>query len=169
MKTIKWSLFILGFSMTSYGQSLHLRMYDNTDKYFSLSAIRNFTVNENSMNIKLKDGNIAEYALNTIKFFNYDLNALAVEPRVTDSQQNIHIYPNPTNEEITVSMASSIDKTYVITIFQSTGEEVFRKEIVSINKGIFSEKISLREFNSGVYFVQIQDQKSLVTKKIIKN
>ncbi len=160
---------MLGFSITSYGQSIHLRMNDNTDKYISLSAIRNFTVNENSMNIKLKDGNIVEYALNMVKFFNYDLNALAVESRVTDSEQNIHIYPNPTNEDITVSMASSIDKDYVITIFQSTGEQVFRKEIVSIDKGIYSEEISLKEFNSGVYFVKIQDQKSLVTKKIIKN
>ncbi len=169
MKTIKWSLFMLGFSMTSFGQSLHLRMNDNTDKYFSLSAIRNFAVNENSMNIKLKDGNIAEYALNTIKFFNYDLNALAVEQRVADSEQNIHIYPNPTNEEITVSMASCIDKPYVITILQSTGEQVYRKEIKPKYNGIYLEKFSLREFNSGVYFVQIQDQKALVTKRIIKN
>ena len=169
MKTIKWSLFMLGFSMTTYGQSLHLRMNDNTDKYFSLFAIRNFDVNENTMNIKLKDGNIAEYALKTIKFFNYDLNTLAVEPGVLDSEQNIHIYPNPTNEEITVSMASSINKPYVITVFLSTGEQVFRKEIKPIYNGIYSEEVSLKEFNSGVYFVQIQDQKSLVTKKIIKN
>jgi hypothetical protein len=169
MKKIKLSLFILGFSITSYGQRLHLQMKDKTDKYFALSSIRNFTVSENAMNINFKDGKTLNQALNTIQYFNYDLNTLSIEPQSNIASKDVMIYPNPTSDEIKITISENSEKPNLVYLYQATGELVLRKEIQASKEGIFSEKISLNELNPGVYYLGIQYQNTYTTNKIIKN
>ena len=169
MKTVKLSLFMLGFSITSFGQSLHLQMKDHTDKYFPLSSIRNFTVKDNSMTIMYKNGYVVNHALSNIALFNYDLNTLTVKSLTETVTADVQVFPNPTSDEITISMTGNTEKSIAIQIYQATGELVFSKETQDINNEIFSEKISLRDLNSGVYFVRVHHQNTIITKKIIKN
>ena len=169
MKTIKLSVFMLGFSITSFGQSLHLQMKDHTDKYYPLSSIRNFTVKDNGMTITYNNGYVVNHALTNIALFKYDLNTLTVKSLTETVTADVQVFPNPTSDEITISMIGNTEKSIAIQIYQATGELVFSKETQIMSNEIFSEKISLRDLNSGVYFVRVQHQNTMITKKIIKN
>ena len=79
---------------------------------------------------------------------------------------NISLYPNPTNNSITISTneAFSNNNPVQITITDNLGNNVFQNQF----KGNIPN-ISLDSFSSGIYFVKFYQQgKAPINKKVIK-
>ncbi|HLW31032.1 MAG TPA: T9SS type A sorting domain-containing protein [Aequorivita sp.] len=74
--------------------------------------------------------------------------------------QNLNIYPNPVIDVITIESANSLN-IEEITIFNISGKKL---------KTLFGdfEKIDLKSFPSGVYYLKIQSKKGIVFKKVLK-
>jgi hypothetical protein len=78
----------------------------------------------------------------------------------TSEQNTISIYPNPTRDILTIQNAQS-DKTDY-SVYDITGR--------LLQTGSFMKKkeVDVREFAKGVYFIQLQSQQGLVSKKFVK-
>ena len=78
------------------------------------------------------------------------------------SNDFISIYPNPTNDFITLNVTNSSQGTYYI--FDISGKIVMQNPIQ--NKELI---IDMTEFSQGIYFIKITTELGSTTKKIIKN
>ena len=71
------------------------------------------------------------------------------------SENPIHVsfYPNPANEELNVTIESSNERAYSISISTLLGEEAYS------SKADASEKIKVRNLTSGLYVIKVIDDK----------
>jgi hypothetical protein len=77
-----------------------------------------------------------------------------------NKNNNITIYPNPTNSEITII---GVEKIEYIYLYSSTGKLI--KTYLSNN---IREKISLEEYVKGLYIISIKTKTGVINKRIIK-
>jgi hypothetical protein len=76
--------------------------------------------------------------------------------------QDISIYPNPANTQLTVELPSN-ETEYQIQLFDLSGK-VFVSRLVS---GKTSEEIDLSDFASGTYLVKLSSNDFTVNKKLL--
>ena len=74
----------------------------------------------------------------------------------------VSIYPNPVNNVLNITCNKENIKQ--ITIVDVTGRILFEKSATEK-----TEQINLSNYNSGIYFVKLDNGKQVYTKKIIKN
>lgn len=79
-----------------------------------------------------------------------------------DHDQRLKIFPNPNNGVFTVEMID-LESPVDITISNMIGETVFQANEIQAANAPFD----LSGFNPGLYFVRVNDGKSVVTKKMI--
>lgn len=77
---------------------------------------------------------------------------------------NIHIYPNPSSNYITIDTEEITVENYSVEIIDALGKTVINKK--DLNQKL--EQIDLSELESGSYFIQILNNDFKVVKKIIK-
>ena len=88
-------------------------------------------------------------------------NSLGIKPV---DNQNILIYPNPVYNDLNVEMLNSFQKKLTsVTICDFLGQEVFH---MSSDRQNF--KINFESYPIGLYFIIIQSNSSLMTKKFLK-
>jgi Secretion system C-terminal sorting domain len=95
---------------------------------------------------------------------NYALGAIncgvGVE-NIRSENDEINVYPNPTNSNITITNTSIIQ---TIAIYDVLGQEIYHK-----NSKNLSETINVTRLSNGLYFLKIQDEKgNVTTKKFVK-
>ena len=71
-------------------------------------------------------------------------------------------YPNPTSSEINIELGLLSSGNYVISIFDSKGDEVY-----SIEENTSSLKIDVSHFSKGVYHILISNKRNYINKKVI--
>lgn len=87
--------------------------------------------------------------------FNIDFCSILAVEDYTVSQ--FEIYPNPTSDFITVNSENTVDYVDVYTIMGTRLDRVY------------SNRIDMRAYASGVYYLKITAGQSSITKKLIKN
>ncbi len=80
--------------------------------------------------------------------------------------ENISIYPNPVNQQVTVSFKSGVESEIQLELKDITGKVVFSK-IIQTTKGVLKEKILLINFPAGIYFLTILSNESRYMQKLI--
>lgn len=120
-----------------------------------------YTCDEISFVIKDKDGNViyeseGEMEPGVFLTFNNDC-TLDIEETEFENE-NVVIYPNPTNGIININ-AYNINE---VSIYNLVGQNVETMTIDNDNC-----MIDLSDYNSGVYFININTGKEIITKKII--
>lgn len=78
---------------------------------------------------------------------------------IGSDEKPIKLYPNPAYDILTIESPQNVQ---MVTILNSVGQMVYRSQL---NAGKTS--INISEFQSGVYFVQIDNGEATVTEKII--
>ena len=124
---------------------------------FTHSASFEFGTNLNTLtslyNRRLKDYNNSDFILKLKP------NTLAIEDQIADNQ-DLKIFPNPTNNTIQITGNPSINnKNFTIT-------DILGKTVKSGKINSADDKIDLSDFNSGAYYLKIEDY--LNAFKIIK-
>ena len=82
--------------------------------------------------------------------------ATNLEPKV-----NVLIYPNPASEEVTISCDQLKSN---LKIYNLKGQLLYSKKITD-----YITTISLKEFESGMYIIRLDNDKNIVTKKLVIN
>ena len=120
-----------------------------------------YTCDEISFVIKDKDGNViyeSEGEMQAGVFLTYDNNcSLDIYETEVDSEK-VSIYPNPSDGMINIS-ARNISE---VRIYNMVGQEV-ETFVTDENQCI----IDMSDYNDGVYFVKINTEDEIITKKII--
>jgi hypothetical protein len=75
---------------------------------------------------------------------------------------SFRFYPNPTENEITVETQAIIRS---IRIYSVAGEQIFLKQALGDQS---SDRVDVRQLNSGIYFLQVETSQGMETKKFIK-
>ena len=81
-----------------------------------------------------------------------------------EKPNDVTMYPNPTNDLITVDFGADIPSDGVVNVIDLTGKVIFSQSI-SQQKTI---AFNLSSFAKGIYQIQISSSAFAVTKKIIK-
>ncbi len=81
------------------------------------------------------------------------------------NNNNMLLYPNPANNQLTLSFKNNNQENVKISIFNMVGQNI--KEIVLLKQNVVNEKIDISEFVAGVYFVNILIGNRIETKKLI--
>lgn len=81
---------------------------------------------------------------------------------ISNELLNIAIYPNPTNDILTIRIPNLVQET-TIAVFSISGELL--KQVVTTNQ---HSELDLSNFSNGVYFISLQTEKSNKSFKIIK-
>jgi photosystem II stability/assembly factor-like uncharacterized protein len=76
---------------------------------------------------------------------------------------NLNVYPNPTNEEVTITIngKKSISKTE-LTIYNLVGEKIYSENLTAI-----VTKLNTEPFSAGIYFVRVRDGEKVYTQKLV--
>jgi hypothetical protein len=87
-----------------------------------------------------------------------------------DPQQNqLTISPNPATDKITISFAATTDKNVTIKMYCITGEVVYEKRFQSFKTLETLHVIDVSKLSNGIYFLSVQTDEKLMTKKIVVN
>lgn len=74
------------------------------------------------------------------------------------------LYPNPSQSVINIEFENSISENYTISIVNVLGQIVYSKEMSGSKI-----QVSVDEIPVGIYVVQVQSKKGMLSKKFIKN
>ena len=80
-------------------------------------------------------------------------------------ESDIQIYPVPTENDITIKIASNIQLDKPIEVYDSLGKRVFNISYSDFENGEVTKSVSALQ--SGIYFIKIYVDNSVLTKKII--
>lgn len=94
-------------------------------------------------------------------YYNQDCDSMSVAEVSSDLTQNktIILYPNPARNEVNFHVNKEM-KIYGVQIFDSTGKLIIQPKISE-------NKINTTPLNSGIYFVNFQTDKGIVSEKLI--
>jgi len=81
---------------------------------------------------------------------------------------SFQVTPNPTNGTIYIEIGAPENLDAQISIHNLTGQSVYRQQL-AINKGLQTLSLDLSNLTSGVYFISVQSEHAVVTKKLIKH
>ena len=79
---------------------------------------------------------------------------------------NLDVYPNPTRDIFNVSFVSEEIQTLSIRVMNIVGEVIYEESLEKF-VGEYTKQISLKDYSKGVYFLEINDTKGTINKKII--
>lgn len=79
--------------------------------------------------------------------------------------ENLIVYPNPSNSTVNVSLEMDTKKNYDLYLFDAMGKLKFKLSGTSI---LIDKMIDLSEFKQGMYFIRVVTDSIVYQKKIIK-
>jgi len=77
------------------------------------------------------------------------------------------VYPNPSNSTINIKFVTNTNTNTKIELYNVLGEVVKSIDLGKQSGTIF-QTIDLNNFSSGVYFIKVQNNNQILSKKIIK-
>ncbi|MFA7274987.1 MAG: T9SS type A sorting domain-containing protein [Crocinitomicaceae bacterium] len=92
------------------------------------------------------------------------LNVNEIEENLTIS----NLVPNPTTDVSTLNFTARNEQSVSVQVVDMTGKVMFSKDLGSVQKGGHSVEINSRDYNAGVYFVNVVSNDGVITKKLIK-
>lgn len=98
-------------------------------------------------------------------FSQYSLTPTEITEIKNVDDNNIHLYPNPAVEKVTISFENKKYQAAEITVFNNVGEQVIYQ---SFTTGLKFATINTNTLSTGIYFVQVSlDKKTSAYKKLI--
>ncbi len=81
---------------------------------------------------------------------------------------NFNVYPVPNDGRFTVSIASPVQETYSIQVFNQLGAKIYELNDIQVN-GTFEKQVDLRPVATGIYSVVFLNSEHKVVKKVLVN
>jgi hypothetical protein len=82
-----------------------------------------------------------------------------------DEQESVLLFPNPAREQLHISLPSSFESSSQYMVVDALGRVLLRGEIA---KGEAAATISTQELAAGTYFLQLQNEKTIISRTFIK-
>ncbi len=82
--------------------------------------------------------------------------------------ESVHIYPNPGNRIVNISISLSSPETVWLTLYNPLGQMIGQKELKNANPNFIAE-MDLSQLPAGFYFLSIKGQGWIKEEKIVKS
>ena len=92
----------------------------------------------------------------------YNDGTVGIDETVTNN--NVSIYPNPFNNHVTVTGLDA-NENYTVRLTDIAGREIFSRKTLPSGNQLHLDMPSL---SSGIYLLQVQDNKQVVTHKLVR-
>lgn len=89
------------------------------------------------------------------------------EPTVQSSHEQTKIYPNPTNNTLTIGYHMRSQSPARIKIFNSLGKLVYQEDTGFLKQGYHTFNIRVNSWKTGVYFFEITNDKLKIQDKFV--
>lgn len=117
-----------------------------------------------SLQMSLSSSDNGMYGMNTPNYYcadNFYVGAAEVGIETSISSTDVNLYPNPTQNQITLQIASN--NNYDVTLMDYTGKVITQKRDATTG-----QIIDLSGYSTGLYILQLQSGNEIITKRIIK-
>jgi len=155
-------------------QVISIHQYDMTGTW-NKNVLRGYTKNlvkysSNSSTLKIR-----LYALDPgvifdkVLIYNQNSSTVTALPENINgfkNKQQVHVYPNPCNDYLTVSLDKYDNEDLSLELSDVMGRSILQKKMHIYNADIL--KLQVSNFINGTYFLTVKGKNSLITKKIEK-
>lgn len=86
---------------------------------------------------------------------------------IVNKKDDFIVYPNPSNGQINISFISNEDMN--VKVFNILGSLVYEKKFNANNNGLQNIKLDLSNNDKGIYYIQLDNNTNVMTKKVIIN
>lgn len=117
-------------------------------------------LNANGSNVLIGSSSDETVAFNSGRVYMFQNNTLSNDAFHSNNQ--LEIFPNPTNNFVEINSNQNIDS---YSLFSIDGKLIISKKVSNLNQ----ITIDLTELNSGVYLLNINSDRIIINNKIIKN
>jgi hypothetical protein len=98
---------------------------------------------------------------------------LNFDPIVSVNEQEMNVqgaivYPNPTSTDATVKFNLNNASDVAVSVYDVTGKLMMNRALGNLNAGTHQMEVAAKDWNSGVYFVNITSNGTTVTKKFVR-
>lgn len=88
--------------------------------------------------------------------------------KITNNKYRLDI-DNTSNNQISINFEIGLSANSLLELYNINGENVYSKQYISLNNGIYTEKINSHNLSSGVYFVKFVSGPFYYVEKFILN
>ena len=131
------------------------------------------------IDVKYSGYGITEHALLSIKIYDEGNQGEAITltldtDATTDIYENVTInnsitaYPNPFNDNTTITFENTNSGKVNLTVFNSIGQEVFTVIDEVLLSGTYNKEINTEKLQPGIYFYNLTTVEGIISKKMIK-
>jgi hypothetical protein len=85
---------------------------------------------------------------------------------VNSFTNDVNIYPNPTNGEVTLNYGIKETTNLTVTLSNINGQVIFTEQSKQ-NEGIYNHIFNLSQYSKGIYFLNIITDKENIVKKVV--
>jgi hypothetical protein len=83
----------------------------------------------------------------------------------TTFRNGLTVFPNPTSGELNIAFGNTGDGLYAVSLKNVLGQELIQRDVEV--SGTHTEQLNLKGYNSGVYFLNIENGTSKATYRIV--
>jgi len=146
-------------------QSLFIYFNDGVVNEYTLSSVSKITFSNNNMILHKTDESILTWAISDIRKYNYNITT-SIKEEDNLSNIDVLIYPNPSNGNFKIDYQVNQKGSINISIIAADGRLI--KNLFNGNKNTGSYSLNYNSnLVAGNYFVKIQNENNITTKKII--
>lgn len=155
--------------------SLNVNITGGFPASITLSDGKIFNIVTNPFRLRVKPVQTTTYMLTEVKntcgtgSVTGSARIIILEPLATEEvvQDDVRIFPNPANEQLSVEFLSPRPSNSVISLIDLTGK-VLQKNTSKVSEGQ-QEMIDLKPYASGTYILQIQSGEKSIKRKLMIN
>lgn len=81
----------------------------------------------------------------------------------------MNIYPNPTNNLLSIEFELSVTSKVLLSIYNISGQEVHQVFNGNKKKGMHKFKWNSKDLPGGIYFIKLQTDNRIITQKVLKH
>jgi hypothetical protein len=158
------------FTNTLFAQSIHLNNNDGSNSSYNLDDVRKLTLDNNRVQVFLKNGNMFEYTMAALQNYRYSESSLSITEILMDvnDQMALEIYPNPTSNDWQLKFNLLTNEVVTCVLYDTNGKEILIKSFGHLMLGEQKHRISASHLASGNYILKLQGKSFVINKKIVK-
>ena len=97
----------------------------------------------------------------------YNVNVTITSIDESEIIDGLEIYPNPVNDNLYISFVNNLAYTGIISLYDIIGNLIWQENNNSVS-GEYNVSIDMKSFPAGMYFLRINSDNNVITRKIIK-
>lgn len=158
------------FTKKMNAQTLCVSTSDGSIYSQNLANFEKISFDGNLMKFHYTNGTIYSKNLSLVNYLDFCSNVVSVEEEKMDAGfSDFRLFPNPTNDNITLSFSINIQNSVEVNIMSLDGRTVHRIDYGLPVVGENEVEVSLNGLSSGYYICQLMVGKTLVSKSFILN